>query len=78
MVLAGLDALVPEGEQLLVGHDGELLSADFEVRRRHGVVGVLDDGVVTVAGDADLIGGRHVGALRQRHGRGTIPERAEP
>ena len=31
--------------------------ADFQVRRRHGLAGALDDGVVTVAGDADLIGG---------------------
>ena len=61
--LTGLDALVPVVEQLDVRHGRELLGADLQVRRRHRRVGVLDDGVVAVPGDANLVGGCHVGRL---------------
>ena len=38
VLLAGKDALVPELEDLLIGHRGELLGADAKMRGRHGVV----------------------------------------
>ena len=63
MLFAGDEAGVPEREELLIVHRGELRGADGEVRRRDRRVGVFDDRDVAVTGDAHLIGVGDVGAF---------------
>jgi len=62
--LARLDGLVPESEDLPVGHRGEFLTPDLEVGCRYLGIGVGDDGGVTGAGDLDLVGRGSVGGVR--------------
>ena len=65
--VASIDAVVPEIEDLLVGHLGELLAPYLEVRRCDRVVCVGNDRVVAVSGNPYFVGGSPVRTSWSRH-----------
>jgi hypothetical protein len=61
--------LIPERQHIGVAHGSEPLCPHLQMGGGDLAVRILDDGVVAIAGDADLLLGSEERALGERHGQ---------